>query len=179
MAITNNILLKDARGCIGNMTVSQRGKKTVLSAKRGPSSKPPSEEQLKVLARFSSCSAYARAACTNPALKEAYQENAEPGRSSYQAAMKDAFNAPTILDVSRHEKMIVVETIDDFKVKSVSVSVYDEADELIEKGEAVMETNELYWTYQLISKKSEVVGVRFVIVAEDYPGNETEATIIM
>src|SRR5437868_5745482 len=100
--VANNLILEGASGSIGNITISRRGKKTVLSARRRPSSKPPSEAQLKVLAMFSWCSAYARVACKNPVLKEAYQENAEPGRSAYQAAMKDAFNAPTILDVSRH-----------------------------------------------------------------------------
>ena len=95
---------------------------------------------------FASCIAYAKKAIKNSELKAAYQAAAKDGQTAFNVATSDALNPPEITTILTDNYQgstgdnIVIQATDDFKVEAVLVSIHLATGELLEQGNASLQT---------------------------------------
>ena len=176
----NNVIIHGFSGKIGDLLVfSQRAGKTIASKAPGERTQEPTAAQQVARDRFQRAILYGKAAVTDPAVKEEYQEKATDGKSAFNVAVADFFHAPDILeiDVSGYnglaDQMIRIKVVDDFKVKSVKLSILNEDGGLQEEGNAVKAANGQDWYYTATTTNAGVVGDKIIITATDNPDNLT------
>lgn len=134
--------------------------------------------QLAAQEKFRRSVEYSRDADAIPELRKAYKAAAGRGQSARNIAFQDAYHAPVVLGVITHGytgnagNIIVAHAQDDFKVKSVKVSIRNSLDELIEEGDAVANFEGLSWTYIVTRNNPNVAGSVIKVIAFDIPGNE-------
>lgn len=176
---TNNVVMKGASGTIGKMLVfrTNAADKTIIARRPKPSSKPLSANQLEVRDRFTEAAQYAKSAISNPLLKEEYQAKAKPGQSAYNIAFADYLKAPQLRKVMVENyngqigDLLFFRVIDNFKLQSVYLKIFDNDNNLIEEGPATPVDNGLDWQYTASSVNANVVGTNLEITAKDTPGN--------
>ena len=101
------------------------------------------------------------------------------GLTVYNLAIADVFHAPEVreLDASAYTgatgSTIRVRAIDDFKVNAVQVSIFSAANELLEQGAAVPDSNGMDWTYTATTDNPVITGCTIKVQASDLPGNAT------
>ncbi|MCF6402634.1 hypothetical protein L3C95_11210 [Chitinophaga filiformis] len=172
-------MMEGTSGTIGNVTFSVRKNKTVSGPRRGPNTKPPTEEQLAVQLNFERYSAYAQKAIGNPATKAMYAAAAKPGQTAFNAAFQDAVRPPRILDIDTRKYKGVAGNEISFRVKdvvrveSVNVTILSAAGAELEQGDAVPDIGN-YWKYTTSAANAALPGTRILITATDLPGNVTE-----
>jgi hypothetical protein len=178
--VKDNILTKGFSGTISRLlTFRQRAGKTIVTKLRRPSSTPPSDKATAVRQKFILSSAYAKAAIKDPATKALYQAVATGGQTAFNMAFADAFIAPKVESIdpgSYHGAVgdtIKVKATDNFKVANVKVSVHNAAGDLVEQGNAVMQTDEVEWLYKATALNAVIAGSKITAVATDLPGNST------
>jgi len=176
--IRNNIFISGVAGTLGGkMTLRVRKGKTVRSVKRGPNSTPPTDEQLAVRDKFIEAAAYARNAILDPLVKAAYAKAAKRGQTAYNAAFKDAYQAPKITKVDTRSykgaigDTIAISTHDVLPPVSVKVSIRSQAGDTLESGEALLDKH--YWIYAATAANAALPGTRVVVEATNRPGNKT------
>ncbi|OQP62650.1 hypothetical protein A3860_26940 [Niastella vici] len=177
--INENPLVRGARGNFGKQYVyRKRGNDTFLTRMPVKTDAPPSEKQEVQRDLFAAASQYATGAMNDPALKKAYGKKAPPGKTAYNMAFRDFLRAPKVrvIDTENYDgkpgSTIVVTARDDFRVVSVTVSIYSADGQLLEKGEAVL--NPLYrekWSYTATLSNTLLTGSKIKVVARDLPGN--------
>ena len=93
--------------------------------------------------------------------------------------MADALNAPVVESIQAenyHGQLgdkIIIRAKDDFKVTAVVVSIFNQAGELIEEGNAVIQNDEeMKWLYKVQQENPGLSGSKIVAVATDLPGNK-------
>jgi hypothetical protein len=68
--------------------------------------------------------------------------------------------------------LIIIIAKDDFKVKDVTITIYNASNELIERGAAVANRDGLSWQYACTRQNTNIAGSTIIAVATDLPGNE-------
>ncbi|MCF6403122.1 hypothetical protein L3C95_09570 [Chitinophaga filiformis] len=176
-----NIFTKGTSGTVGDMmNFRVRKGKTVVAVKRGPSTKPPTEEQQETNERFIIASLFAQDAVKDPAIKALYQKAAKGGQTAYNVALRDAMNPPVIdeINVSGYKgtvgDLITVKARDVITPKSVTVVILSQAGTVLEQGDAVINTKDRrFWVYTVTAANAALTGTRIAVTATDMPGNTT------
>lgn len=175
----NNIVTFGLSGLVGDLLVfTKRAGKTIVSRKPEKSSVPPTLLQQSVRERFKLAVEYAKSILKIPAAKAMYEEMTKPGQSAFNLAMADVWKAPKINDVIVKEytgqpgSKVVVDTVDRFKVISVTVTILDPAGMPVEAGEAVMQDDGRHWDYTATVVNNSLEGSIVMALAKDRPGNE-------
>ncbi|WP_157474042.1 hypothetical protein [Flavihumibacter petaseus] len=179
--ITDNLLVKMARGKMGNQFMyKKRGNDTIIA--RLPTrnkNAPVSPRQAAERELFSEASAYASAAVNNPELKAEYDKMIAHNNNAYNLAIRDYRMPPVVNTVNTSfytglsGQEIVVTAIDDFRVATVHVGIYAVSGELLEEGDAILHyINRLKWTYTTRVPNPALAGTVIRAVAKDIPGNE-------
>lgn len=144
-----------------------------------------STRELRIRDLFKQSVEYAKKAIRDPEIKAAYQKMALPGQTAYNLAIRDAGHAPEVLDIDATEysgvpgQVIIVEAVDDFTVKSLSVFITSASNRLIESGEAVLLPDGIHWLYKVQKRNQKVNGCTIKAAATDLPGNEGSLEIFM
>jgi hypothetical protein len=167
--------------------MKHRGKTKFLS--KTPTfdkNRQPTLAQEEHLDRFSSATAYARAAMADPALEKIYSVRATKERSVFNLAVKDYIKVPKVkkVDVSAYTgnvgSTIQVFAKDDFAVKAVKVSIRNAAGDLVEEGNALIDPlDKAKWVYTATQVVALLPGSKIKAVAQDIPGNAGELEITL
>lgn len=174
----NNIVTHGLSGKLGDLIVfRQRAGKTILSSKPKERTGEPSAAQQQVRERFQQAIIYGKAVLADAASKSAYEAAADGGKSAYNVAVADFFNAPDIheVDVTGYTgatgSKIRVKITDDFEVKSVRVKIENPDNTLVEEGAASLDANGIDWFYTATVENTPVSGDKITITATDLPRN--------
>ncbi|WP_052273269.1 hypothetical protein [Flavihumibacter solisilvae] len=179
--ITENLLVKEARGKMGNQFVyKKRGEDTYIAKlPKVDKDAEPTEGQVRVRERFGEASEYAQGAIADPELRAEYERNLPSGKTAYNAAFRDYLKAPVVksIDAGKYTGVagtqIVVKTKDDFRVAEVFVSIHTATGELVEEGYAILNPiNRNKWTYTTVASNLALAGSSISVTAKDIPGNE-------
>lgn len=183
-ATRDNLFTDGARGSTRNMTITKRQSgRFVISARRGPNTKGLSPAQQKTKNKFLRAVAYAKATLENTEKAAIYTAAVRPDFTAYTLALADMLRPPKVheIDVSSYQgrigDQIRVEATDDFKVMSVQVAIYTMDNELVEKGAAVLEG--LDWFYTATEDHIALGGSTIKATAKDIPGNEGSLQITL
>lgn len=184
--VRGNPITKGLSGTLGGMLVFRKvGSKTIVAVSPESTGKI-SELQKENRERFHLATVFAKAQMADPAVKAGYIAVAEARGEiqPYQLAIADYFKAPDITEIDHSGYggamggKINVRAFDDFKVVSVTVEILGPTGDLVEKGTAVMQANELDWVYTSITANGLVNGYKTIIArASDYAKNVTEKRI--
>lgn len=177
----DNVLTLRSTGTFGKQIVfRQRHGETIMSKPPRPTNIPLTADQIAVQEKFKMATNYAKAVNANEALKAAYKAASKPGRTAYNTALADYFKAPEIKEIDRSQytgqpnSIIRINAIDDFRVESVYVSLFNQAGDIIEQGHAVADPESHFWIYTAVSLNQDVPGCIVRVQAKDLPGNVTE-----
>ncbi len=180
--VKQNIFIDGVSGTIANqMTLKVRKGKTVVCAKRGADTMPPTERQLVARDKFEDASLYGKEAIADPIMKLMYAAAAEGGQTAYNVAVKDAARPPNIVLINTEKYkgdigdviMIAVKNV--VRVKVVEVKILSATGDVLEQGEAVPGGGKSYWTYTTTVPNLMTKGTRILITATDFPGNVDHA----
>ena len=183
--VKNNALVKGFSGTIGGeLTFRQIGGETFVSKYQKAPTVLATEKKAAVQTKFGLATAYARKAVKDPAIKSLYQAFVKGGQRAFNIAMIDALNPPVVQSIAAENysglvgDSILIRAIDDFKVASVVVSIYNQKGDLVEKGNAVaLENGENDWQYIATKSNKEFHGSVIDAVAIDLPGNSASLNI--
>ena len=67
---------------------------------------------------------------------------------------------------------IAIRAVDDFRVVSVRVEIYDASGTLLEEGKAEEDKWGLDWIYTATQANTPLAGTKNIAIATDVPGNE-------
>lgn len=176
-----NLYLQGASGMLGGQLVYKTvDGRTVVSS-------PPvrksafSEAQLKQMTRFKYVSAYAKAALVDEQLGPVYDEafkRLKGFRSAYQLAVTDYLRPPEIGDLHLPNgsggSKLLIEAFEDPKLNRVEFLILDDNGDIMERGDASIESNGIQWGYVLQSDIPEGGSVR--VDVHDLPGNISSKT---
>lgn len=185
MAILKGIIAEGLSGKIGGVVFRRCKGKTVVAKAPAKRKRPLSERELEIRRLFLEGVRYAKNVMTDPELKSAYEKVALPGQTAYNLALRDAGHAPEVLDIEAAEysgipgQVIIVEAVDDFTVKSLTVFITSASNKLIESGEAVLLPDGIHWLYTVQKRNQKVNGCSIKAIAADLPGNEGSLEIFM
>ncbi len=139
----------------------------------------PDAAQLQRQEKFLLASKYAKAVKdgTDQGIKDAYIAAAKPRQNLYSRALEDFMSSPVVKSVSSGAytgvvgSTITVRAVDDFRVTGVQVEIYAASGTLLEKGNAILQTNGLDWTYTVTQANAALTGSKINAIATDVPGN--------
>ena len=180
--IRNNPAVQGASGMLGNNFVYRQVHGRTIMANRPKKREKLSEKQLAQTDRFSNAAYYATKQTEKPQYKTLYQRGIDLKKgilSAYAVALRDFLNAPKIeqLDVKDYTgepgQFIRVRATDDFMVSSVSITITNAENQVIEKGEAIARGKKGLWRMMTMVRNTQVKGTVITVVAKDLPGNET------
>jgi hypothetical protein len=177
MAKVRNNATDRVSGKVDQFVYRSLNGKTVLSRKPDKSRKPPSEKQETAKDNFRLASLYATGAMNDPLLKAFYASKATPGKSAYNMAFADYYDAPRIIDISTDlyfgniGDKIAVTAIDSFKVNAVHVKISRADGTLMEQGSAIQVMAN--WEYSCTTGNASFSGCIVTVSAFDLPGNST------
>ena len=182
-----NVFVDGFRGKVGgNMVFRKRKSGKVIVAKNPKKgTTPPTEAQQQIRDKFKESTIYAKAVMQNPELKAMYAQAVTGDQSAYNLALRDFAKAPEIkyLNTEKYNgqpgSVVLVRAIDDFRVVSVRVLIYSQAGDLLEQGDAVIQTNGLDWAYRAKAVNSQPAGCSIKAIALDTPGNESTLEVII
>jgi ribosomal silencing factor RsfS len=179
--VKKNLITQGLSGMLGGTLVFRRvGSKTIVSVVPS-TTKAPTEAQQTQRGAFLQAVQYAKGQMSNPTIKAEYEALARgKGQpNAYNIAVADYFKAPDItqIDLSEYSgaeaQFIKITAMDDFKVRSVSVEVFNLAGDVIESGDAVMQSDSFDWVFTTTSSAGVATGLNIVIKATDMAGNVT------
>ncbi|MGC3942989.1 MAG: hypothetical protein QM762_00385 [Chryseolinea sp.] len=182
--ITNNSAVGGASGKLGNnFCYRQLPNGQTLMANKPSKREKLSDKQEIVVNRFSLATYYAKMKTAIPEFKALYKTGINKQElilSAYNVAIQDFLNVPTIEDVDVKDytgqpgQLIRVRAFDDFKVTSVTVTITDINNVVIETGEAIARGKKGLWRYTTTVNIPNVRGTQIWASAKDLPGNETK-----
>ena len=164
--VEKNIIVRGLSGKFGGQVVFRqlRDGRTIMCAVPDFSNRVLSKDQKAHHAKFKIGAAYAKdAAKTEPLYAELA---AGTLKNAYNVALADFFHPPVIHSVERVDSFLDIQASDDVKVARVMVTIFDEAGNVLEQGEAT-QIDEEYWRYDLQHEG------RVLVEAWDLPGNVT------
>ena len=179
--VKKNVLTQGLSGKLGKQLVfRQVGERTIVASLPGPWVKPFTEPQQVHHQQFKEAIKYAKSVIADPEKKAGYKAAAINGMSAFNFAVSDYMNLPVILelDLSGYTgeigSSIRIKAIDNFKVVSVSVSIFKADDTLVETGQAIRSSNGLDWFYTSAYQNTEMKGGKIVATVTDTPGHCVE-----
>lgn len=182
MAHSNNSLVTGKfSGTLGKELVFREWEgKTVVAKAPGKRKRGPTSPQAKTQEKFLLASRYAKAVIksADKSVAEAYATVLKPRQNVYSRALEDFMTLPDVKSINtRNYKgaagdKIGVRAIDDFRVVSVQVEIYDTNGTLLEEGKAEQDTNGLDWTYTATQVNNQLAGSKIKAIATDVPKNE-------
>ena len=177
--------MKDVSGKIGNNFVVKNypGGGGVLQNKpKKP--KKRSKKQKKHSNSFWYSIQYANNQMAKPAVLAVYEWRAKgTARNAQNLMVRDHARPPIIcaIEVENYTgasgEIIRIRAIDDFKVKSVSVTITGKNNKIIEKGEAALRGKKGLWRYFTTVTNPNPVGTIITALAMDLPENKTTASL--
>lgn len=181
--IHDNPLLKGASGSVGNVTYKKWRGRIVMANKPGKRTKT-SAKQKDQQTTFRSAVRFAKRACAVPEIKAMYAKGINDRKHSANAvALSDYLNPPEIreIDVLSYTgapgELIRVRAFDDFKVKSVSITISNADGSVIETGEAQPRGKRGLWRMTTAVRNNHRPGTVFTVAAKDMSGNVTRKTV--
>lgn len=177
--------MRNTRGMVGRQIVFKRraGISYVAAPPEIKEGRTPTANQLARQAQFRRAVAYARAAIFDDNLRQAYSEAATRRQSAYNVAFLDAYRAPEIYEIitsgynGQVGNAVQVQAVDDFRVASVSLLIFDANGVEVEQGAASLSTGGLFWTYTTTVTVVSVTGFTIRAIARDLSGNETSLDV--
>ncbi|MBZ5857590.1 hypothetical protein [Flavihumibacter profundi] len=186
MATTNrNFLTFSYAGKVGKQySLRNRGDKSIIAslpkkAKKGT----PEEEltQLGVKEKFQRAVLYAKTVkANNPALMAEYAAVRKGTQSAHNVAFLDAYKAPKLSDLRTDEyegvvgREIIVQAMDNFRVKSVRFTLFSPDGTKLEEGDAKQSlVNGYDWIYTTQQANPSLAGTKVRVTAKDMPENIT------
>jgi hypothetical protein len=179
----NNVVTHGMSGKVGDLLVFRQRAGQTIVAKAPPKRTSSTELQKEQQRKFQRAVLYAKSAIADPVTAEAYNRAAKKGRSGYNVAVADFFNAPDIhnIDVSGYTgapgDVIRIQVNDDFKVKEVKVTITHADGSLVEEGAATPDSIGYVWTYTATSTNDCLGNDRIEITVSDHPGNITQDNV--
>jgi hypothetical protein len=182
-----NIATEGLSGQVGNFVFRRRKSDDKIFVARKPvrNEEEPSEAQKAAQRRFQRGILYGKSAIADPEKKATYAAKATGGRSAFNVAVADYFNAPQIelIDPGRYSgavgSTITVTVTDDFTVSSVHVKIENMDGTLVEEGEAVLESSGIEWVYTATVANESLSGDKITVTAYDMPGNTDQQENVM
>lgn len=170
--------IKGLRGKIGNLIFRQMPDGTTVVSQAQPKKNSREKKRAKLKRsprqqahndRFGESSAYAK----RFQIHTVYVELAEvtPMNTAYNLALKDWFEPPKIHQIKRQKKRILVQASDNIMVSKVSVTIFNEAGEILEMGDAVRQKGD-WWAFPSHTK-----GKTVKAEAWDLPGHVTRLVV--
>ncbi len=176
----NNVITHGLSGKLGDLIVFRnRNGKTIVANKPRARTGNMSEAQKEHVNQFQEAVLYGKSVMVDPAMKAVYEPTVDEGLTVYNVAIADFFHAPEIkkIDVSRYTgktgSIIKVEATDDFKVKEVSVGIFNADGSEVEHGSALLSANGIDWIYTVTTENTSLAGDKIVVQASDLPGHTT------
>jgi len=175
--VKGNLFMARLSGSLGDQLIVKKGRggRTIICKK--PTFQEDREFSPAQLARqqaFREAAAYAKTQKHNPLYIEKAQGT---GKCSYNVAIGDYLHPPKILEIDLNAwsgeagQVLRIRAQDDVQVERVSVVIADEADNVLEQGQAV-EVGALWWEYTTIATANG--SARVMVSAIDLPGRVTE-----
>jgi len=171
--VKNNMFVRGLSGAIGNAVfrVMPDGS-TWVSATPDFSHRKFSKGQKSHQSRFQQAVTYARDAAKRYPI---YAELAKgTTKNAYNIALSDWFNPPVVHRIERREGKVRVEASDNVMVTRMRVTILDEEEKIVERGEALQiepVTNPGWWEYATITAG------QIVAEAWDLAGNVGKASL--
>jgi len=180
--VKNNLVLHGISGMLGKQIVvraQKDGTYVVSAAPKRAENAPVTEAQKAQQQRFKDAVTYARGARN----MKVYQDAAKARkRTAHLVAVADFLHPPEIqaIDVSAYTgavgQTIAITATDDVQVKTVGVLIAAEDGTLVEKGAAVVSTeNASLWTYTATAAAG-AKAVKIIVDVADLTGHVTEKT---
>ncbi len=178
-----NETINGYRGSIGKLVFRKYKGRTIV-ARKGKSSKPPTEGQLAQRADFAEAAAFAKTVKANPSLLAFYEPIAKQRDLTVRSvAMGDYLKKPVIkpLDLSNYKGRIgdpiKIRAIDDIGLANLDVNIVAQDGTPIESGQAV-ETGvgSGKWTYTTTQTVALGTDVFIEVKGCDHAGNEIKKT---
>ncbi len=173
----NNIVTHGLSGKIGDLLVfSQRNGKTIVS-KVPVRTAESTDAQLQVREKFQKAVFYAKGALADADTKALYKADAKNGKTAYNVAIADFFDAPDIrsVDFSNYTgqpgSTIHIEVLDDFKVGHVSIKIANSDGAIVEQGKAAAAPDGLNWIYTATQINESLTGDKITVYAGDLAAN--------
>jgi hypothetical protein len=181
MAHSNNsVITGKLSGTLGKELVFRdwEGKTVVAKAPKARVG-APGPDQLQRQEKFLLASRYAKAVKdgTDQGIKDAYNAALRPRQNLYSRALEDYMSSPEVKSVNTNAytgivgSTITVRAVDDFRVTGVQVEIFAASGTLLEKGNAVQQTNGLDWIYTVSQANAAMTGSKINAIATDVPGN--------
>lgn len=184
MASNSSIITGKLQGMLGKELVFRSwAGKTIVAKAPGARDDDPTLAQLKIRETFLTGSRYARSIIQNPEMAEAYARTLKPRQNTYSRALQDYINPPVVGSITTRNytgqvgDVITIRATDDFRVTAVLVEIYAADGSLLEKGNAVVTTSGIDWTYSSTVVNSALTGSSIKAIAIDVPGNEGFLTV--
>ena len=114
---------------------------------------------------------------TDQGIKDAYIAARRPRQNLFSRAAADFMSPPVVKKIVMDAytgvigSTITIRAVDDFRVTGVQVQIYAASGTLLEKGNAVQQTNGLDWTYTATLANATLTGSKINAIATDVPGN--------
>ncbi|HBL77673.1 MAG: hypothetical protein A2W90_02810 [Bacteroidetes bacterium GWF2_42_66] len=174
-----NIDTEGLSGRVGNIIFRRRKSDDKIFVARRPvaSEEEPTEAQINVQRKFQRGIIYGKSAIADPATKALYAVKATDGRSAFNVAVADYFNAPRIELINMDGytgavgSTIIITVTDDFAVSSVHVKIENMDGSLVEEGEAAPGSSDIEWIYTATVMNESLAGDKITVTAYDMPGN--------
>ena len=177
----NSVITGKLSGILGKELVFRdwEGKTVVAKAPKGRTT-AATAAQAKTQEQFLLASRYGKAVITgtDQGIRDAYNAALKPRQNLYARAVEDFMSPPVVksIDTSSYTgtvgNNITIRAVDDFRVTGVQVEIFAASGVLLEKGNAVQQTNGIDWIYTATLANSPLPGTRINSIATDVPGNQ-------
>ena len=149
--VKNNVIVRGLSGILGGQIVfrQRRDGSTIAATPPDFSQRVLSKDQKAHHSKFKEGAAYAKEAAKTQPLYA--QLAAGTSKTAYNVALADFFHPPVVHSVERNESAIRIQASDDVKVTKVSLTIFNQDGNVLEKGEAIQEksssTDSGWWEY--------------------------------
>ncbi len=181
MANSNNsVITGKLRGTLGKELVFREWDgKTVVAKAPKKRTGPATAAQLKIQETFLLAAKYAKAVMkgTDQGIRDSYSAALKPRQNLFSRAAADFMSPPVVktIGISAYNGVagstITIRAVDDFRVTGVLVEIFAAGGTLLEKGNAVQQTNGVDWTYTTTQANAALTGSKINATATDVPGN--------
>lgn len=179
--IKGNYVMQNVRGMFGKQVIFKErlGTPYVAAPPYVNENRVATGEEQGNRNRFSEAVEFGKQAVKDPELKKEYAALARKNQTAYNVAVSDARLPPKINSLltqgytGQTGSCILVQAIDNVKVKRVHVTIFDAAMALIEHGEAADNGDNYNWIYSATVLLERVAGCTIEVSAYDIAGNVT------
>ena len=168
----------------GNVVFRKMKDGSIIMANAPKPRKGNSEAQQESIDRFSYAVKYAKHQMTIPERKDLYKKGINNKHTSAHAvARQDLLNPPEIIDISAADyrgvpgDMIRVWATDDFRVATVTVSIFAADSSTVETGLAIPRGKKGLWRFTTTEKNPNVEGCTVKVTVKDFAENTVVGTV--